>query len=112
MKATRLFFVALALVVLSSCFVPGADAGKKKLIKKLVKAGLVASFLKPKHSILPLPLPIPIPIGIDIPHIRIHKPIHHDPWHGGFGGFGGFDGFGHGGFGHGGFGGGFGHGGW
>jgi len=91
--------LALALVVLCYCFVPGAEAGKKKLIKKLVKAGLVASFLKPKHSILPLPVPIPIPIGFDIPHIRIHKPIHHDPWAFGGGGFGGgFGGFG-GGFG-------------
>lgn len=65
----KFFAIILALLVASTLFVAPAEAGKRRIIRKLVKGALVAKLLKPK--LLPLPIPIPIPI-----HTAVHEPVH------------------------------------
>lgn len=61
MKINLLLLLLLSYIVLSAYYFDGADAFKKK---KLFKALLLASALKPKKIILPLPLPLPLPVQI------------------------------------------------
>lgn len=62
----KFFAIIFALLVASTLFIAPAEAGKRRLIRKLVKGAVIAKLLKPK--ILPLPLPLPIPIPIHTVH--------------------------------------------
>lgn len=60
MKYFRVFAVIAVIAIVMAAFIPnGAEAGKKKILKK---AALAAMLLKGgKKILLPLPIPIPLP---------------------------------------------------
>ena len=66
--------ILLSVLLVASCFAPAAEAGHRRILKKLAKGALLAKLLKPKIGLLPLPLPLPLPIPI---HIRAEpEPIY------------------------------------
>lgn len=55
------------------------SAKKKKYVKALAAAAMVARYLKPKKGILPIPLPLPVPLPIEWeqPPVVVHPKQHH-----------------------------------
>lgn len=64
----KIFIIFIATLLICGLFFE-AEAGKKKLLKKGLKAALIAKALKPTKAIIPIPLPIPF-----------HIPIHVQSW--------------------------------
>lgn len=86
----QLYTLAIVCLIASTLFTSvdySAAKKKKKILKAIAAATMIARNLKPKKGILPIPLPLPVPLPIEWeqPPVIVHPKQHAypEPYYGG-----------------------------